>query len=132
VHREHDVDGQFEQGEQALDHVLGGDARSGPLGMHFQPVAAVDQRVAGDDSTTALHVEDKVVRFERFERADAKRQHVAAAEHLSADQIGIGRVGRRDVNRQAELLCVAAVPWTREHDGARALAEFRGDVERVE
>lgn len=71
--------------------------------MHLEPVAAVDQRVAENDGTTALHVEDEVVRFEAFERASAERQRVAAAEHLSAHRIGIGRVGRRDVDRQAEL-----------------------------
>jgi 2'-hydroxyisoflavone reductase len=100
--------------------------------MYLQSVAAVDQRVPNDDGTTALHVKDQVVRFERFERADAERQRVAATEHGSTHWIGIGRIGRRDVDREAELRRVAAVPRTREHDRARAIAKLRRNVEGVE
>jgi len=59
--------------------------------------------VADDDGTTAPHVEDEVVRFEAFERADAERQRVAAAEHLSAHRIGIGgrAAGRGSAGRAA-------------------------------
>jgi hypothetical protein len=123
VRREHDLDGQLEQRAETLDYVLSGDGLDGPLGMHLEPVTRVDEGVADDDGTRALHVEDEVVRLEAFERADAVRQRVAAAEHLSAHRIGIGRVGRRDVDRQAELRRVATVPRTREDDRGRALAE---------
>ena len=67
-----------------MDHFVGAAGRHGPVGVHLEPVAAVDQRVADDDGPTALDVEDEVVRFEGLERADAERQRVSAAEHLSA------------------------------------------------
>src|SRR5215218_11478897 len=100
--------------------------------MHLEPVAAVDQRVTDDDGTTALDVEDEVIRFERLERADAERQRVAALEHLSAHRIGIGWVGRRDVDWQSELRRVATVPRTRKHDRGRTLTELRWNLDRVE
>jgi hypothetical protein len=71
VRREYHLDGQVEQRAQALDHFLSGDTWAGPVGMHLEPIAAVDQRVADNDGTTALHIEDEVVRFEAFERTDA-------------------------------------------------------------
>jgi hypothetical protein len=132
MRREHDVDGQVEERAQPADDLIDRDARPGPRRMQLEAVAAVDQRVACDDGASALDVEHEVVRLERLERADADRERVAAAEHLSAHGIGIGRVGRRDVDRQAELLRVAPVPRAREHDGRRAPAQLGGDVERVE
>ncbi|MBA3376516.1 MAG: cupin domain-containing protein [Actinobacteria bacterium] len=77
MRREHELDRQLEQWAQRLEDLPGRHALVRPVGRELEAVAAVDERIAGDERPAARDPKHEVVRLHPRERLDADPQPVA-------------------------------------------------------
>src|SRR5207247_5647655 len=82
VRREHELDRKLEERAQGLEDLLGRNALVRPVGGKLEALAAVDERVTGDERPAALDPEHEVVRLHPRERLDSNGQPIARCKDL--------------------------------------------------
>src|SRR5436190_15905141 len=124
MRREHELDRQRKQGAQSVRDLFAAHGFSQPL-VHVKPVAEVDERISGDDSTALLDPQHEVVVLPPRKRLDSAWEPIARRV-----QVCLAAVPRQQP-RDVRAACQYHSPFSSSRMGSNPTVLHRGRRARI-